>query len=142
MTETEPMTPAQETERYILAGNATFTLVSRKTNDRFTFKVTQAKSKPGRTKPVWWVKARVGAEYTLMGVIGIVGPNEYAHSVRSPIDRDEPISKAFRWFMKNLASSQVELHKSNRCCACGRALTTPESIAKGIGPDCEARSGW
>lgn len=32
-----------------------------------------------------------------------------------------------------------ELHVSKRCLRCNRELTTPESLARGIGPECEKR---
>lgn len=32
-----------------------------------------------------------------------------------------------------------ELHVSRHCLRCNRVLTTPESIAKGVGPECERR---
>ena len=30
----------------------------------------------------------------------------------------------------------LEIFHEGRCCACGRKLTTPESILSGIGPEC------
>lgn len=33
-------------------------------------------------------------------------------------------------------------HLTGSCCCCGRTLTDPESVARGIGPICEGRFGW
>jgi hypothetical protein len=33
----------------------------------------------------------------------------------------------------------IAWHQATPCCVCGRMLTTPESISKGIGPKCEGR---
>lgn len=32
--------------------------------------------------------------------------------------------------------------ESEHCGMCGRKLSTPESLARGIGPDCAAKAGW
>lgn len=40
------------------------------------------------------------------------------------------------------ASMALYGHSIGQCGRCGRALTDPESIARGIGPVCAARCGW
>jgi hypothetical protein len=36
--------------------------------------------------------------------------------------------------------NSLEIHYSANCCKCNRKLTTPESIAMGIGPECAKRN--
>jgi hypothetical protein len=47
---------------------------------------------------------------------------------------------AFAWFWDRLRNGnlpeQVEVHHEGRCGRCGRALTVPESIESGFGPEC------
>lgn len=40
------------------------------------------------------------------------------------------------------AASQAYALETSCCGVCGRTLSTPESIARGIGPDCADRLGW
>lgn len=126
-------------DRYIKGGNSTFTVVSKTTGGRFTFRVQAARdANRNKTPNLWFVKARIGASQVYLGVLR--GPGfDFTHGVRSEISRDEPIARAFRWFAKNLTSDQVEFLPSGKCCVCGRALTDPTSISLGVGPECAAR---
>ncbi len=52
-----------------------------------------------------------------------------------------PSTRAFRWFVENLlargaVSEKVEFWHEGKCARCGRKLTTPESIQRGLGPEC------
>jgi len=40
------------------------------------------------------------------------------------------------------AASKAYAQESGECGVCGRTLTTPESLAAGIGPECARRLGW
>jgi ssDNA-binding Zn-finger/Zn-ribbon topoisomerase 1 len=57
--------------------------------------------------------------------------------------REATAIKAFRFGMLVVLGAipaemypAAEVMHANRCCKCRRALTTPESITKGIGPEC------
>ena len=58
----------------------------------------------------------------------------------SKIGEDADSAKAWRWFDANLQAGrvpeQLEVWHEGRCGRCGRALTVPESIERGIGPEC------
>jgi len=43
--------------------------------------------------------------------------------------------------LKKHAFESLEVHASKNCRHCNRKLTTPESIAKGVGPECEKIHG-
>lgn len=115
--------------KYITGGRATFTLVSKKTEERFTFKVTKKKE-----TGVCFVRAKIGQSYRYLGVIFCDG--NYAHGKKSDIHQGALVARAWEWFWKHKESPQVEFLPSGQCCCCGRKLTTPESIALGIGPEC------
>lgn len=40
-----------------------------------------------------------------------------------------------------ITAAGFDVHHEGRCCRCGRTLTTPDSIAAGIGPECRSRRG-
>lgn len=140
--------------RFILAGNATITLKSLRTGAHFTYKV-QEPQKKDPARPVWFVKLLTGpdntGDYTYLGMItatplgGRLGlpvqPSFRAtKATRNP---ESPSFKAFAYTFGALAKGQtpagVEIRHEGRCGRCGRALTVPESIDRGIGPECWGR---
>jgi len=134
------MTDVAAVRTFVLAGNARFTLRSKATGTRFTFKVRQ----PSDTKP-HFVSLLNGSsneeDYQFLGTIFKDGA--YRRGQRSHITDDAPSAKAFDWFWKRVVagklSEQLEVWHEGRCCRCGRTLTVPESIASGIGPECAKR---
>jgi hypothetical protein len=137
-------------EKYVLGGNATFTLRSLKTGNRFTFRIQQPGLKPtagedGAIKPPsdvpHFVSVLTGpqneADYAFLGTIFSDG--NYRHGKKSRIARDAKCAIAFEWFWNNhncLRADLCEFFPSGKCCCCGRTLTTPESVEAGIGPVC------
>ena len=128
-------------KQFALAGNARFTLVSKKTGTRFTFRIRH----PGEDRP-WFVSLLTGSDnesdYTFFGTIFLDGT--FRPSKKSPIGPTAPSVKGFDWFWKHLTANdpfdllppQVNVHHEGRCGRCGRALTVPESIESGFGPEC------
>ena len=123
---------------FVLAGNATFTLVSIKTGTRFTYKVTKAEN----GKRLYFVKLLGGpdneSDYRYMGVLDSNGA--FRRTAASKVGESAPSYKAFAWFwsLKALPST-IEVWHEGRCGMCGRKLTVPESLERGIGPDCAGR---
>lgn len=131
---------------YMLAGDAKVTVVSKKTGERFTYRV-KAKENPSQQLPldgsvpartVHFVSILVGpdndADYRFIGTI--FDGKVYAHGRKSNISNDAPSAKAFQWVWANLDSEAFELWHSGRCARCHRELTDPESIERGLGPVC------
>lgn len=131
---------AQSVKDFALAGRAIFTVVSKKTGSRFTYKIR--KSDDGK---LHFVAVLTGPEntsdYTYLGTI--FGERDYRHGRKSRIGFDAPSAKAFEWFWNQAVRfgklDQVEIYHEGRCCRCGRALTVPESVAAGIGPECAGK---
>ena len=48
--------------------------------------------------------------------------------------------RAIRFLFNHIddVPDNLRVYHEGKCCRCGRTLTTPESIKKGIGPECEA----
>lgn len=133
---------------FILAGNATFTLVSKKTGTRFTYRVRAGEIREGATLPdVWFVSLLVGSDnegdYAFLGSI-FARDGVYRPGKKSKVSPDAPGAKAFAWFWSRLALREpetVEFWHAGRCGRCARRLTVPESIAIGLGPEC-AQKGF
>lgn len=137
----DPAAPAKvapvNMKQFMLAGNATFTVRSEKTQTRFTLKVR----KPTLTSP-HFVSVLTGSDNeSAYGFVGtIFGNGTYAHGTRSRITPDAPSAKAARWVVERVLAgkelSHCELWHEGRCGRCGRALTVPSSIELGLGPEC------
>ena len=132
-----------EIEKFLLAGNATLTVTSKKTGTRFTFKVR----KPSETAP-HFVSLMNGPDnensYCFMGTI--FNGQDYRMGRKSRITAEAPSAKAFAWVWANRNSptlaDKIEFRHAGKCCCCGRTLTEPESIDSGIGPICRGKKGW
>jgi len=127
---------ASAAREYILAGDAEFSIVSRKTGVRFTFRAERPEN-----GAVHFVKLRTGAgerDYTFMGTIFSDG--NFNHSRKSRVGYSAPSSVGFRFVWEALRAGVwprgAEVWHSGRCGRCHRTLTTPESVARGIGPEC------
>lgn len=122
---------------FALAGNATFTVTSKKTNTRFTFKVRQPKPFMPH-----FVKVLTGpnneSDYRFIGTL--FEGSTFRTSPKSGISPTAPCNVAFSWLWQHLndptLADKVEIHHEGRCCRCGRKLTVPSSIESGIGPEC------
>jgi hypothetical protein len=130
---------------YMLGGKATLTLVSRRTQARFTYRIRV--SKDGRR---YYVSVLTGSDntrdYTFIGTIfpQLPGTGEPARfSLTSSLTQDTPSVRAFSWSFKRLARGELpeelEAWHEGRCSRCNRMLTTPESIQKGMGPECASK---
>ena len=121
---------------YVLGGRGKFTLVSKATGNRFTYKSVR------KDKGVF--------------VFTLVGPDNEADfdlfagtlfydttTFRRASDAES--ARAFLWWAEAQrnrryeALTQVEFWHEGKCGRCGRALTDPESIARGLGPVCAER---
>jgi hypothetical protein len=133
------MTEVQAIEAFVTAGNATFTLLSSKTGQRFTFLVR--KKEESEVGP-WFVSVLTGPnnseDFEFLGTI--FSPDAFRHGKKSRVSTDAPSAKAFAWFWGQLAKSVLpsvcSFYHEGRCGRCGRKLTTPESVQRGLGPVC------
>ncbi len=123
-------------KQFILAGNATFTLVSKKTGVRFTYSVRSQDGKPA------FVSVLSGSDnesdFTYVGCI--FRQIEFRLTKKSRFTSVTPCVRAFSWFWYNLSKGQlpeqVEFWHEGCCARCGRKLTVPESVSSGFGPEC------
>jgi len=137
---------------FLLAGSAIFTLKSTHSGSRYTYKVSKAKpKKEGEDTSMWFVGLLTGpdndADYTYLGIICPDRKGDGMHArttANSKMKPDSPPVKAINWFVRQVTNEgnrldQVEFYHAGRCGRCGRTLTTPESVASGIGPVCASK---
>lgn len=143
--EIEDLTPSQLSNgsigKFILAGNAIFTLKNTATGNRFTFKIRQPKASTPH-----FVSVLTGSDntsdYTFLGtVFNAYDSPKYYYGKRSTIGFDAQSAKTIAWFLgqlfnKKALPSSIEVWHAGKCGRCGRLLTDPQSIADGIGPIC------
>ncbi len=140
------MTGALTLRDYILAGSSVFTIASKKTGKRFTYRVRQQWEGVHVAKSLHVVGVLVNPDntqdYQFLGTI--FDQERYRHGKKSHLSPDAPSARAFDWFWRHvdhLDDLPLAFHKSASCCRCGRLLTTPESIKRGIGPECAVKIG-
>lgn len=130
--------------RFALSGNAVFTVVSRVTGVRFTYRIR----KPEDSK-AYFIQLLNGPEntsnYVYFGVM--FGPGldtdfaTYRHGgAKAKVSADAPSVKGWEWLVQNIMNEKVleraEIWHQGKCGKCRKALTVPESIAIGLGPKC------
>lgn len=143
--------------RYVMAGTATLTLVSRASGLRFTFKISskpvhQAEGESDEKfrarqseafRGVRFVKVLTGPDntrdFTYIGHIN--DQHEFRTDRSSKINGQAPSVRAWAWFwdvlMRRLPKlDQLEIWHNGRCSRCNRVLTVPESLSTGLGPVC------
>lgn len=128
--------------RFMLAGNATVTVVDANAEQRFTYKV-QAPRDQNDQRPIYFVKVLTGPENTRdYSYMGMISERTWLRTTaRSRVTADAPSFKLLRRVLDGLGRNWplpdgVEVWHEGKCGRCGRALTVPESIERGIGPEC------
>lgn len=125
---------------FIYGGNATFTVVSLKTQARYTYRVSTPKS-PNSAGKIHFVKVLTGENsYTY---IGAIRNGKFGLTAASKMPLASTPVAAFNWVLSRLAAGQsidgVEFWHAGKCGRCGRALTVPASIETGFGPECAGK---
>lgn len=134
---------------YIFAGNARFTLVSRKTGSRFTYrmKVRKRDVEDGLCDQsrAYFISLLRGQnndrDYAYVGVVK--WPGTLWLTSASRMGRKAPAVIALVWFLDQVKlrntgvlDELLEVWHDGRCGRCGRSLTVPSSVERGIGPEC------
>lgn len=131
---------AVEARQFMQAGKATVTLVSLRTQARFTYRLRLSDD-----RQAIFVSVLNGPDnYTNYKYIGRIARDIFWAGRKVPRDGDvsptAPSSKAFAFAWKTLARgemhAELEIWHEGKCGRCGRKLTVPESVAQGFGPEC------
>lgn len=134
-----------DARKSVLAGNAILTFESKKTGTYFTFKV-RARRFSNNAFATYMVQVLTGSDnessYTYIGHVFETTPTIFHHGKKSRVSAEAPSVKAFKYVFENLMGEcdeklqSVAVYHQGKCCRCGRTLTTPESIQRGLGPEC------
>lgn len=127
---------------YMAAGNATFTISSRKTGAHFTYRMRLSDD-----KKVYFVSLRSGGEgeknWQYIGVLRTgadVLNNGLFLTGKSQRAAGDVEVRAFNWVWAQVAAGKLpadlEIRHEGTCGRCARPLTHPDSIDAGIGPEC------
>ena len=128
--------------RFFSGGNAIFTISNNKGN-HYTYKIRKPKF-TDNPNPPFFVKLLTGPQntndYTYLG-ISIPQHNEIRLTAKSKYKYDSIPVKVIQWAIKQVADNKplpegYAIQHEGRCCRCSKVLTTPESIERGIGPEC------
>ena len=128
-------------KNFVLGGNAIITIESGVTGKHFTYKIQRSKQDDN----LYFIKNLRGSDnekdYTY---VGCYFSDTKTFVVEKKYKNVEvygwPKSmQAIRFLMNHLDNlpEKLVVYHNDRCCRCGRILTTPESIKKGIGPGCQ-----
>lgn len=138
MTQATKLANAKTAHEFIFAGKATFTLRSLRTGQHYTYRLTTV---PDAQPPRYFVGLLTGpdntSDFTYIGMAFVCG---FRLTSASKMTHASPpvlaLGYALRGLEKGHLASDLEIFHEGRCAACGRALTVPESIASGFGPEC------
>ncbi len=136
---------AHDAKTMILAGKANFTLVGQST--RFTYKVeAPSKFKGNRGTGIRFVRVMTGPDNnTSYTYAGFLKNGKLVTGGKARIKADAQSMQAFAWAWERISRGvmpgNMEVWHSGECAKCGRKLTVPESVGRGIGPVCIGRLG-
>lgn len=129
------------------------TLVSKRTETRFTYRIARKEPRPdGQSENVWFVDVLTGPnnteDYSPLAVVTKRGAS-YAmfHARASRIDREAPSAVAFAWAFGQIVernmdvTAKLDVYHAGKCARCGRLLSRPDSIELGVGPECAKELG-
>lgn len=120
---------------YLTAGRAVITITSAKTGRRFIYKITVNKKDPNM-----FFVAVLGSDNSYK-YMGIMRNFKFQTTAKSEYDAKSMPAVAFNFFLSRLDNPHPDMgvFHSGRCGRCGRELTDPESIKRGLGPTCARR---
>jgi hypothetical protein len=132
---------ANDAAAFVRAGNATITISSRKTGARYTYRVRAPSDVEPEANSRRFVALLTGpqneSDYTYLGMLR---DDKFALTRASKLTADSVPVKAFDFFARHvlhgIMPADLEIRHEGRCGRCGRKLTVPESIDRGIGPEC------
>ncbi len=137
----------QDARAFTLAGNATITLESQKTGAHFTYRVRQALDRETE-KPTdrYFVSVLNGPDNEhSFAYVGLLDGGSFRQTAKSRFAADTPSVRGFVYFWNAIAADRMpntmNVRHEGKCGRCNRKLTTPESLDRGIGPECAAIMG-
>ena len=145
MTRPHHITDAAEAHAFIFGGKARFTLVSKATGKRYTYRVAKAKD----SDTAFFASVLTGPsnehDYEYIGVVKTGGTHSELSAGRRGNSK-HPAFQGLAWTLAQIENSNplampeaLEFWHEGRCARCARPLTDPASIARGLGPECAGK---
>ena len=141
------------TKQFVLAGRSIFTVeladdyrLKHNLKPHYTFRVDH-KAANGKWKEAWFVKYLTGSDntrdYSYVGTLDVEHGKVWT-SAKSKLQDNSLILKLLNRTLEVIWNGDISpmidkgfrLHHEGRCGKCARLLTTPESVERGIGPEC------
>lgn len=133
------------TKNFFLGGKATFTVENTENQKHRTYKIRRPAPNAQYPRPSFFVKVMTGTDnenhYSYIGILD-TGTGAIRLTWASKFAEGSETLKAARWVMARamnpsvLIPDQINFRHAGKCGRCGRKLTTPESLDRGIGPEC------
>jgi len=130
--------------QYMLAGNCTVTLVSKKTKAMITCKLKKIKSKRADGNEfIYLLNVPDGSKSIYAGVVYFNASGdkfEFSTGVKGQVQESDIRVKSVLYVINKLLAEkydlEVEVYHSGKCGRCNKKLTVPDSIVTGLGPEC------
>lgn len=129
--------------RFALGGKSLITLQSGNTGVHFTYSIQRS----ANDNNLYFIKLLNGQDntkdYTYIGCY--YSDNSYFNPAKKYKGADKmswpPSLRAIEYFLRVIDNvpDNLKVFHEGRCGVCGRRLTTPDSIERGIGPECLKR---
>lgn len=137
MTSPNLITDAAAAREFAFGGSARFTLVSKKTGDRKTYRIQKAKDNDSMFFAQLLTGPNNTKDYTYLGFIKQPKMGLIAGRKGSP---SHPAFVALDWALRHIETGHIpealEFWHEGRCARCAKVLTDPASIEAGFGPEC------
>ena len=139
---------------FLLAGDAVVTFRNDETGNRFTYRLSCPKMLTpaggrvaDRANTLRFVALLSGpdntADYQYLGTVRTDEAGRFIYGRKSRVGIDAQSVQVFGWVWEHLAAgtlpATISIWHEGRCGRCGRALTVPESVERGIGPECAGK---
>jgi hypothetical protein len=140
---------------FVIGGKAIFTVelpadwaAANRARPHYTFKVTRKEPAPGsRFGDTYFISLLTGpdntGDFTYVGILdvsaGAIIPTKASRLEASAVPvrlLARVLNRLWAEDSEAIEAAGFAVHHEGRCCRCGRRLTTPESVASGIGPEC------
>jgi hypothetical protein len=142
-----------EVKTYMAAGRAVLTLESKKTGGHYTYRIRQALRRPGGLplRHHFFVDLLTGPDntrdFTYIGTLENFpfGGLTFRTTQASRMTATAKPALGLTYLLNHLRHGRLPedmiVRHEGRCGRCARPLTTPESIQRGIGPECWTKIG-
>lgn len=131
---------------FVTAGRAVFTIESRKTGARYTYRVNEIEDKPGSFFASLLTGPDNTSDYSYIGLMNVV--TGFRTTKNSKMTETSTPVRALKFFCEKVVIGKREPYDldmnfwhEGRCGKCSRPLTVPSSIVRGIGPECATKMG-